>query len=358
MQILSFLCRAALASLLFGASSLAAADRPASSCAADGATFYVCGVVNAEDMVILAGSTYILAGNLVGRHPVDAGGFHLIDTRSGTARRLAPDFSGPAVPAYAACGGPPPADRFAAHGLSIRKIGNRRYHVLAVNHGGRESVESFELDLTRASPAMRWQGCVVAQADVMANAVAHLGKDELVLTSFGDRSDPDGFRKLGAGELIGFADRWNATAGWTRVAGSALAGTNGVASSPDGKLIYLTGWGDSSLHIISIDAERPPRRIALPDMRADNIRIDDDGALIITGQRAPPADVLACSSRRPDPCLLPFRVVRVDAKTMVAKIWLDAPASKTFGAASVAVRRDNQLWIGSFQSDRVSRVSL
>lgn len=344
--------------LLFGAPAFAGMAEAPTGCAPDGSTRYICDVVNAEDMVELPGSDAILAGNLVGRQPQGRGGFYLIDASSGSRRSLVPDFSGPVDPRYAGCEGPPPADRFGAHGISVRRLSSRRYHVLAVNHGGRESVESFEFDLTGAEPVMRWQGCVIVRSAVTANAVAHVGPDGLVVTSFGDRSDKDSFRKLGAGEATGFAEHWTLAGGWTRLEGSALVGTNGVAASRDGKTVYLTGWGDSSLHLVSVSGGAAPRRVALPDMRADNIRIDADGAMIVAGQRASPADVLACSARRPQPCLLPYRVVRIDPETLIPTLWLDADPSATFGAASVAIRRKDELWIGTFQSDRIARVPL
>lgn len=319
---------------------------------------YLEGVRNAEDIEALPGTPYLLAGQLIGRHADVLGGFYLVNAVDRAAKLFAPDFSAAPLARYAACEGPPAADRFAAHGLSVRSLGDARFHVLAINHGGRESIESFELNLSGASPRMIWQGCVAAPPTMSANAVAHLGADMVIATSFGVRGDPDLLSKLSGGDVTGFAAVWRPRRGWQPIAGSELRGTNGVAVARNGRQLYLADWGGSAIRVLRAGDFRVLRDIALPDMRPDNIKLAADGSLLVAGQLAAPADVIGCAKLRPAPCLLPYRIVRVSPDTGKVASLFEVASPTKFGAASGAAIHHGRLWIGSFQADGIAHIAV
>ena len=91
-------------------------------------------------------------------------GLHLVDTRAKTVRNLYA-AGAPSVRAdrtkYANCPGPLDPKQAVLHGLSLRPAQTGRYTVYATNHGGRESIEVFELDTRGAAPSATWIGCVL-----------------------------------------------------------------------------------------------------------------------------------------------------------------------------------------------------
>jgi hypothetical protein len=71
-------------------------------------------------------------------------------------------------PAYAKCPGPLDPKLAALHGLSLRPAQAGRYTVYATNHGGRESIEVFELDARGRTPSAVWIGCVLMPNNMAA----------------------------------------------------------------------------------------------------------------------------------------------------------------------------------------------
>lgn len=358
-RILACVLGIATTAMAWPAMSAEAADEAA--CAPDGEVAYICGLVNPEDLVPLEGSAMVLVGKL-GPGRAGGGGLYLVDGAAPMQRQpkeLVPDYGAAAEAIYAECPSPPPAEAFAAHGLSVQPRGDQRYRVYAVNHGTRESVEVFDLDIAGAHPQLIWRGCVVAPREVLANAVVHLPDGALAVTSFGDRSDPESFQRLARGEKVGFVAEWSPESGWKRVAGTAFSGNNGIAASPDGQRLYVASWGDSMLHVVPRDGDTGGRHsVALPGFLPDNIRVDADGSLLVAGQAATPDAVLACAGSDAPRCLLPSRVVRVAPDSLAVEILLDAEATPSFGAASVAAVVGDALWVGTFRGDRIARYPL
>jgi hypothetical protein len=73
---------------------------------------------------------------------------------------------------FASCPGPLDAKQAVLHGLSLRPAQPGRYTLYATNHGGRESVEVFEVDARGAAPSAVWIGCVMMPDKLAANSVA------------------------------------------------------------------------------------------------------------------------------------------------------------------------------------------
>ena len=70
----------------------------------------------------------------------------------------------------------------------------------AINHGGRESVEVFAVDLSQKKPKFTWTGCVVAPEGFWPDAVASVPGGGIVVTSLWDPTDPDRLNKLSNGQ--------------------------------------------------------------------------------------------------------------------------------------------------------------
>ncbi|WP_129648034.1 hypothetical protein [Peristeroidobacter agariperforans] len=344
---------AALCSLTGAASERHAASR--TDCPSDERAAYICDVRNAEDLLAIRNTPWVLAGRLT--KPPTEGGFYLIDTRSGSARSVAPDFKRPTAPIYADCPGAPGKDQFAAHGIAIRYGAGSTHELYAVNHIGRESIEIFDLQVSAAEPKLTWKGCVVVPPAVMPNSVAPVPGGGFVVTSFGIRTDAETYQKAMVGGISGFVAKWAPGAGWSEVPGTQFSANNGIAVSEDGKRLFVTGWGDRSLHVISLgEIPYTHQTVALGAVHPDNIRTMADGRLLITGQAAPPTEIFACANR--SSCEVGFKVLAVDPVSLSIEVLLDEPGSPTFGGASAAIRVGDELWVGTFSGSRIARYRL
>src|SRR3546814_2996079 len=107
----------------------------------------------------------------------------------------------------APCGAPPDIEHFAPHGVALAPLpcGTLRLHV--VNHGGRESIETFTFTLTDEGPALRWTGCTILPHGG-GNAVAAMPDGGFAVSIMYDPTDPDGLARMQAGRPDGSVVAW------------------------------------------------------------------------------------------------------------------------------------------------------
>ena len=141
-----------------------------SACSPTGGLNFICGLQAPEDLVLVPNTRWLIASGM------SAGsGLHLIDTQAKTARTL---FGAGVAGAradkakFATCSGPLDPKQAILHGLSLRPAQAGRYTLYATNHGGRESIEVFDLDASGAAPVATWIGCVLMPNGWAANSVA------------------------------------------------------------------------------------------------------------------------------------------------------------------------------------------
>ena len=326
------------------------------SCAANGNVKYLCGLAGPEDLAVVPNSPWLVASAMAGE-----GGLYLIDTVHGTVSRIYPASN--TVDRldrkdYRACPGPlAGADRstFQTHGLYLA-AGRRSIHTLyAVHHGGRESIEVFELNAGSTPPSITWIGCVVAQDPIGLNAVVALPDGGLAATNFDPRppagSPGNGFSsKLISGEQNGEVWEWHSNTGWNKVPGSEAAGANGLEISRDGRWYYVAQWGNRSFMRLS-RGKTPVDRKEIPlNFRIDNVRWAPDGkTLLVAGQGG-----AAGQPGRGQPAQVSI-VGRIDPQAMTFHEMINQTLAPGLTAATVAVQVGNELWVGSFRGDRVTR---
>ena len=111
---------------------------------------FICGLQKPEDLVLIPGTRWLIASGM------DPGaGLHLIDTR---AKRAQPLYASdtPARPdrnRFASCPDPLDPRQAVLHGLSLRPAQAGHYTLYATNHGGRESIEAFDIDGRGTTPS-------------------------------------------------------------------------------------------------------------------------------------------------------------------------------------------------------------
>jgi hypothetical protein len=102
---------------------------------------FVCGLQAPEDLVVVPGGRWVVAGAFSGN-----GGVYLIRASDRAVMRVYPTATSLDrfdAKAYAGCPGPADAAtkaKYQTHGLSIQPGANNVHRLLVVLHGGRESI--------------------------------------------------------------------------------------------------------------------------------------------------------------------------------------------------------------------------
>ena len=205
------------------------AESVTAQCEPDGDIQFVCGPVSPEDLVAVPDTPWVIVAGIE-----DDGYLYATSTQDHRSSVLFPTPTIQSQPdaLFRDCPGPA-TERFTPHGLSLRPGDGGMHTVYVVRHGAREAIEVFELDAGGADPSVTWVGCVVAPDGVTFNSVAAL---------------PDGgFAATHFNRPVGQIWEWQPETAWTEVPGSETNGPNGLVSSPDGRWLYIGGWGTQSL---------------------------------------------------------------------------------------------------------------
>lgn len=305
---------------------------------------FVCGQQAPEDLAVMPGSEWVFASSFAGN-----GGIRLINVRDKSTAVAYPAATSKDrldAKTYDSCPGPPDAAekaKFATHGLYLRAGKNSMHTLYAVHHGGRESIEVFEVDARAKPPSLTWIGCAVAPDPVGLNSVLALPDGGFIATNFLARGIDAGARgKMLAGENNGELWEWHTGKGWKKVPGSEAAGANGLEISKDGKWLYVAAWGSQSFFRMS-RGQTPVKRDNIPlGFRVDNIRWANDGSILAAGQGG--AAPMQTSN-----------VVKINPNTLKVQELIRHPNSPEFGAGTVAVEVGKEIWVGSFRGDRIAR---
>src|SRR5438105_1756104 len=340
------------------AAAMAISTQVAAQAACDpaaGLTF-ICGLTNAEDLVQVPGTPWIVASGLAeGEHT--AGHIYLVNAHDRTVQVLLPGHVvyQQDTQTFGACPGAPDETKFSAHGLSLR-VGSAWEHTLyVVHHGERESVEVFKLKAGAVAPTLTWVGCVVYPAGVLGNGVAALPGDAFAASNFLSTHDPKASDKLMAGEPEGGMLIWRPKTGWEDIPdAAAISADNGVEVSPDGKQLLVAGSGDETVVRLSLDGKPGDRAVVKTGFHTDNLRWGSDGFLYASGARDTLANLSACAPNTKQLCTSPFSVLRIDSVTLQTREAVRHPGGPTFGAASTALRIGDEYWFGTPHGDRIA----
>ncbi|WNG16599.1 hypothetical protein F0U63_19480 [Cystobacter fuscus] len=298
----------------------------------------LCGLNKPEDMLRLGDSDWVVTGNM-GNNDWAEGGFFAIRTSDKAFRALTPELSRPVAPTYRDCPGAPDPKLFSAHGIALRARGEGEYTLYAVNHGGRESVEVFDVRVSAEGPELTWTGCVVLPAEHAANSIAPLPDGGIVVTIPHLPSSSDS-----EGAVL----RWGPGGGWSEVPGTRFKGDNGLLVSPDGTRLYVNEYNNSKVHEVPlVGAATPPRSVNL-GFHPDNIRFAPDGSILATGHPNSIAIVALCGFVVR--CGVGTEVARIDPSTFQAATLFKRGANETFSGGTSAIVVGDELWIGSFVS--------
>lgn len=339
--------------VLLGLADAGQAQQP---CEPSGGLQFVCGPKNAEDLVRVPDTNWILSSGLA-----DGASFFLIDSRSGAWRPLAFEVRPDA--AFNNCPSPPVLTNFNTHGLSIRSLrrGISRLHV--VGHGAREAIEVFDVTIGADGPTLAWKGCVPMPDGLAANSVAAFADGSIVATVLlmPGKTFLDSVERRPTGAVFEWVPGTN---GFVQVAGTELPGNNGIEVAPDGREFYVVSSGLQT--VVAFSHSNPARQLRstrpLP-FTPDNVHRGPDGRLLTAGMAN---DVPECGGA-PGPehdlsrlatCPRGTIAAAIDARTFQHDIIVETPAVAVFSNATMVLPIGQQFWLGTFSGDRIARGTL
>lgn len=346
-----------MAALLIHSGPLsAAAEEPA--CDPLGDFRFVCGPVNAEDMVLVPGTNWILASSLS-----PEGGIYLVDATAKTWEKVYPGpapVARPDTATYRACPSAPDPQAFVTHGLNLQTDSSGRSTLFVVGHGGREAIEAFDIDTSDGKPLLAWKGCVPTPDGMAANSVASLPDGSLLATI----PLHSGFEISAAlaGIATGGVYAWSpGDPGFVFVEGTAMPYANGIEVSADGSAFYVASSGLFNVTSFSnTNPARVLRRSAGLGILPDNLHRDQNGQLLTAGLNL---DDPACGRLEKSDffdfpafmaCPRAFTVIAVDPETLQTRVLARGPANPEFSNITMALPVAGELWIGTFYGDRIA----
>lgn len=247
---------------------------------------------------------------------------------------------------------PPDPTRFAPHGIDRAQLVTGEEALYVVNHGGRESVEMFEI----AGPgALIWRGCVMAPADGFFNDLVVLRSGEFRVSQMYPR-DANALwaivRMQFSAYAPGFVYHWSPAFGFERLAGSEAKFANGVAQTADESTLFVNSYLGNE--VIKVDVESGKRVGSAPVESPDNLSWSPTGELLVASHLASVSDTLACGDLETGNCGFAFRIVAIDPETLSQRTILEH-SGPPMGAATVALPLGDGIYLGTFAGDRITR---
>jgi len=331
-------------------------------CDASGDYAFICGPKNAEDMVRVPDTKWIIASGMA----PDAA-IYLIDTDHKTWAELYPADAPRAeqdMEIYGACPGSPDPNNFVSHGLNIRPGVDGHSTLYVVGHGGREAIEIFDVDANAQAPTLTWTGCIMTPDGMEANSVASLDDGSVLATIPLHTGIP--ISDALAGKSTGGVYEWSpGDAGFALVQGTEMPYANGIEVSADGQEFYVASSGLFTVTAFSrSNPARLLRRTEPFGFVPDNLHMGNDGSLITAGlnlddpvcgrvKQSEEFDLEAFAS-----CPRAFTVWAIDPQSMHGKALASGPANPRFSNITMALPVGDELWIGTFAGDRIAYRSL
>ena len=294
---------------------------------------FVCGQQAPEDLVVVPGGQWVVAGAFSG-----AGGINLSRVSDRTTVKAYPTASANhALDAktYKSCPGAPEKAKVTTHGLSLREGRNGVHTLYVVHHGTRESIEVFEVNAGAAPPILTWVGCAPAPPKQVFNGVVAL---------------PDG----GFAATSNSADvrHYLPATGWNLVPGSEGTAPNGLEISKDGQWLYIAGWAEEKLTRLSRGRTPIQKDVIKLGFRPDNVRLSPDGSVLFAAGHTDKDGRSIVEPR--EPLRERSNVARIDPRTLEFRRIFQHPAIDGFVTSTTGIQIGNELWLGSQRGDRIA----
>jgi hypothetical protein len=253
---------------------------------------------------------------------------------------------------------PPVAAQFAPHGIDLARLDRGVDALYVINHGGRESIELFEVVEDDNRISLSWRGCVVAPEHGFFNDLVVLRSGDFRVTQMYPRNANflwTALRMQLTGHRPGYVYHWSPARGFRPLPGTAAKFANGIAQSADERFLFVNSYlGNEVLKIDTLSGARLGA-VAVPN--PDNSTWSPSGELLVASHLGSLADTLTCQRIETGNCGFRFQIVAIEPDTLESRVLLDHEGPP-MGAATVALPFDGALWLGTFAGDRITRVDL
>jgi hypothetical protein len=249
----------------------------------------------------------------------------------------------------ASCPGPLATDVMVPHGISLGKRTGGAMQLYVVNHGGRQSIEMFELKQASGDWTLIWHGCAPTMQEF--NDVAVLPDGGFIATH------PTAIQVQGAdlfaGGPSGFVSRWTPGKGEAELPDTRRGYPNGVLVAADGRTMYYNAWTAKEVHKYDLKENKETGVVKL-DFMPDNITWTSKHKMLAAGVKGTRGD---CPAGSGTPCIQGFGIAEIDPAKMDSKMVFDSQGKGALiGGVSVGLEVGNSIYIGSFQGDRLVKV--
>ncbi|MFW6094145.1 MAG: hypothetical protein ACODAC_09245, partial [Pseudomonadota bacterium] len=295
-----------------------------------------CRFHNPEDLVVSPTGRFIIVSQFGGMEAEHAGSLAAYAPGPGEVETLFPgadaDTGGgdawgdPACPA-------PPTDVFSPHGVDIERLDDGRHALYAVNHGGRESVEMFEVLDDEAGIRLAWRGCALAPEDGYFNDVVILENGDFWVSHMFPRDASvlwTALRMSLTGHTPGYVYHWSRADGFRRLPGTSAKFANGVEKSADERFLFLNSYFGDAVVKIDVASGTPVGRAAVSS--PDNLSWSPTGELLAASHDASLTDSLACQRLTEGSCGFRFEIVGIEPRTMASRVLMANEGAPMGGA--------------------------
>jgi hypothetical protein len=167
-----------------------------------------------------------------------------------------------------------------------------------------------------------------------------------------DKTFEDAF----AGRITGVVYQWTpGSPSFRKLAGTELSANNGIETSADDTEFFVVSTTTKRVLAFSrADPSKPVRIAQLKEFGPDNIRLID-GRLYTAGMiDNEPACGGAPKTAEGIRCARGYVAAAIDPKTMAVTEIARGPATPAFTGTATAIPMGTELWLGSFNADRVA----
>jgi SMP-30/Gluconolactonase/LRE-like region len=324
---------------------------PLAACGAHGDIHVLCGAHMPEDLELTPDGKYLIATEYVnqGRTGTTGGGMQLFDLATKTFSQMAITAAPEKSWGDPSCPGPI-GDRLISHGESLAKRHDGKWALYVVNHGGRQSIEMFEVKPAAGSWALVWRGCEVGAHEY--NDVAILPDGGFVGTY------PTGLFSGGkggpfSGAVTGYVTRWTPGKGESEIMSTRMRYPNGVVVSSNGRYMFVNEFAARQVLKYDLRDDKQIGSVKV-DFMPDNLTWTKEGKLLAAGVKGARGDCPEGSGR---PCIQGFGVAEIDPANMQSRpIFDSATHEPLIGGVSVALKVRNEIYLGAFLGDRLVKI--
>ncbi|MFM1885483.1 MAG: hypothetical protein RL026_640 [Pseudomonadota bacterium] len=326
-------------------------------CVPSGELELICNAAQPEDLAHIPDTSWVLVS---GFSP--GGGLKLLDTTRRHLHRWTGRQPGEIefdTRRYPHCPGPPDGAALNLQGLSLRTMASDSHRLLASNHGGREAIEVFRVTARDgAVPRVTWIGCLPLPDGMPANSVSSFPDGTVLATVLTTPGHTMADYVLGRDS--GVVLEWVPGASAFRsIPGTELPGNNGIEADADNRHFYVVAFGRHAI----VGFERGPRarkvfEAVAPAFMPDNIHWDGKELIAAGMQYDEPAcgglrKVIAGVAETMN-CHRGYTVSLLDPRTQTWRVVAYDVPNPGFNGVSTGLRIGNELWLGSYQSDRMA----